>query len=327
MSKTKYGFQKHLSDIFPSQIIIDVTQKCNLACIHCPHKEFLKTDAYKGQNLNLKLHEKLIDQVALDGLGICQYVRYTANGEPLLHPKIDDILEYACKYSKTKVNLTTNGMLLTKEKAQKFLDFGIDAIDISIDAFYNETYEKIRKKGNLKTVRTNVLNLLELIKQNNYKTKVILSFVEQPLNQGEAEFFKQFWESIGAHFVIIRELHSAGGAKENIKEYINKEIHLIKRKPCVYPWERLVLTPGGELGFCPADWTHSSVIDKLEKKTIKEIWQSDYMNKLRKAHLENNFDDFPFCKQCPDWVYTKWPNEGDNYAILMSKIVPKDLLE
>jgi MoaA/NifB/PqqE/SkfB family radical SAM enzyme len=93
-----YGFQKHLSSKFPSQIIIDATQFCNLACIHCPHPTFIKTDAYSGTHLDVDLHKKLIDEIATDGLGICQYVRYTANGETLIHPKFDEMIEYAGKY-------------------------------------------------------------------------------------------------------------------------------------------------------------------------------------------------------------------------------------
>ena len=117
MQSIKYGFQKHLSSEFPSQILIDSTQFCNLACIHCPHSSFVNTDAYSGAHLSVELHKKLIDEVASDGYGICQYIRYTANGETLLNPKIYEMLEYAGKYSKTKINVTTNGHLLSEKNS------------------------------------------------------------------------------------------------------------------------------------------------------------------------------------------------------------------
>ena len=95
MNKLKFGFQKHLNKTFPSQVTVDLTQFCNLACIHCPHPEFKKSNAYSEAHLDLNLHKKLIDEVASDGYGICQYIRYTANGEPLLHPKFDEMIKYA----------------------------------------------------------------------------------------------------------------------------------------------------------------------------------------------------------------------------------------
>jgi MoaA/NifB/PqqE/SkfB family radical SAM enzyme len=315
-----YGFQKHLSSKFPSQIIIDATQFCNLACIHCPHPTFIKTDAYSGTHLDVDLHKKLIDEIATDGLGICQYVRYTANGETLIHPKFDEMIEYAGKYCKTKINVTTNGVLLTEKKAKKLLDSGVNVFDISLDAYSNETYKKVRVKGDLSIVRPNVLKLIELIKKGHYNAKLVVSFVEQTLNSHETELFENYWKEVGADFVVIRRLHSAGGAKDDIKESMEVNTKSMIRKPCLYPWERLVLTPEGDLSFCPAGWTGESHFINFRNTTIKEAWQSSFMNNLRNAHLQNNYNGFDFCKQCPDWIQTRWPEEGDSYSNLMEKI-------
>jgi hypothetical protein len=105
-------------------------------------------------------------------------------------------------------------------------------------------------------------------------------------------------------------------------EYISK----IERKPCVYPWERLVLTPLGTIGFCPADWKHQSEVADFRKHSIKEIWCGEFMQKLREAHLKNSFCGLDFCQQCPDWVHTKWPEEGRGYIDVMKELIPLDLL-
>lgn len=230
MSEIKYGFQKHLSSEFPSQIIVDSTQFCNLACIHCPHPNFVKTDAYSGSHLDIELHKKMVDEVATDGFGICQYIRYTANGETLIHPKFDEMIEYAGKYCKTRINITTNGVLLTGKKAKKLLEAGVNVFDISLDAFSDETYSKVRVKGDLSKVRANVLNLITLIKERNYDAKLVVSFVEQPLNSHETKQFEDFWNKAGADFVVIRRLHSAGGAKDKIKSKMEEGFKTIERK-------------------------------------------------------------------------------------------------
>lgn len=327
IKKAKYGFQKHLNSEFPSQIIVDSTQFCNLACIHCPHPSFIKTDAYSGSHLDIELHKKLIDEIATDGLGICQYIRYTANGETLIHPKFDEMIEYAGKYSKTRINVTTNGVLLTDKKSKKLLDAGVNVFDISLDAYSDETYSKVRVKGDLSKVRPNVLNLIKLIKEGSYDAKLVVSFVEQPLNMHETKQFEDFWKNAGADFVVIRRLHSAAGAKDGIKSKMEEGLKNVERKPCLYPWERLVVTPEGDLGFCPAGWTGESHFIDFNKTTIKEAWQSKFMNSLREAHLSNNYKGFDFCKQCPDWIHTKWPDEqGKNYSDMMQELVPGDLL-
>lgn len=326
MRENKYGFQEHLSPDFPSQIIIDVTEFCNLACIHCPQAEFSKSEAFGGRHLDPELHRKLIDEVARDGKGICKYLRYTGQGETLLHPNFIEMIEYAAKHSGVPINITTNGMLLTEKKAKVLLEAGVDVFDISIDANTPETYAIVRKKGDLNITRPNVLKLIELIKKGHYKTKVVVSFVEQPLNQHESSGFEKFWKDAGADYIVIRRLHSCAGSKEKVAAKM-KDVIKGERRPCVYPWERVVLSPTGQVGFCPADWKYQAKIAYFKDKTIKEIWQGEFMQRLRNAHLNNDFSGHAFCGNCPDWSAVRWPNEGRAYSNMMQELVPSDLIE
>jgi hypothetical protein len=91
------------------------------------------------------------------------------------------------------------------------------------------------------------------------------------------------------------------------------------RRPCLYPWERIVLNPRGHLAFCPADWTHGSTIIDYHTTTIHETWRGEFYRKLREAHLSNQFSDHGFCGQCPDWKATRWPGEGRSYADMVEE--------
>ena len=156
----KYGFYGRLKEEFPSQIIVGLTENCNYACSHCPHANFSKSEVYTGSVLSEELNKKLIDEVKTDGKGYCTHIRYTAFGEPLLHPKAYDLLSYATENSGTMVSITTNGSKLTAENRKKLLDMKIGLIDISLDANTAETYEKIRINGKFEQVKNNVLSLL-----------------------------------------------------------------------------------------------------------------------------------------------------------------------
>lgn len=310
---------------FPSQVIIDVTERCNYACTHCFHKDFVKSDVYTGADLDPALNKKLVDEVATDGLGYCEYLRYTANGEPLLHKGIMQMLEYACKHSKTRINLTTNGSLLDENRAREIVDMGVTVVDTSLDAFNRDTYSKIRVNGDLDKTRENVLRLIDYIRRSGAQTKVVVSYIEQPINRAETDDFKNFWELVGADYVVIRKLHSNAGAKKKIKEAIEKTNNGVERRPCRYPWERLVLTPTGYIGYCPVDWTNRANITDFRSHSIAEIWNDEYMQRLRKAHMENDYSHFPLCDNCPDWVYSTIDKDG-RYGDLMENL-PKDLLE
>jgi pyruvate-formate lyase-activating enzyme len=317
----QYGFYGRLTAEFPSQIIVDVTEVCNLACVHCAHPAFKKSEHYAGRSLDPALNEKLVEEVREQGQNCTQYIRYTSNGEPLIHRHIFEMIEVAAKNSGVTVALTTNGTLLNQQRIERLLATGVDVVDISIDAFSPETYAKIRVNGDLEVTRANVLMLLEMVKQSGVPMKVVVSYIEQPQNRHETNQFEKFWRDNGAQYVVIRRLHSNAGAIVSIADLMRTENGNEVRRPCTYPWERVVLNARGFLSFCPADWTHGSTITDADfrTKTIQEVWQGAFYQKLRQAHLTNNYDNHQFCGQCPDWRSTRWPNEGRSYANMIEE--------
>ena len=318
-SAIKFGFYSRLKSEFPSQLLVDVTEICNLACRHCPHSEFKMSEHYSASSLDPELNAKLVDEVQRYGHNCTQYIRYASNGEPLMHEYIFEMIEYAVRNSEVIVSLTTNGKILNEERVKNLLSTGIDVVDISIDAFTPETYAKIRVGGNLHITRTNVLNLIAKSKQSPTKTKVVVSYVEQPLNTNETTDFEMFWKDNGADYVVIRRLHSGSGAKTKLAEERRKNNEKQARRPCLYPWERMVINARGELAFCPSDWVHGSVIADFRTTTIYATWHSEFYQKLREAHLTDDFANHRFCGQCPDWEATRWPMQGRSYANMIEE--------
>lgn len=319
-TRARYGFYDRLKAEFPSQLLVDATEICNLACIHCPHPNFKKSEHYDARSLGPELNEKLVEEVRAHGQGHTQYIRYASNGEPLTHPHIYDMLEYAKRRSNTLVTLTTNGKLMSEPRSERLLAIGVDVIDISLDAFTPETYAKIRVGGFLPATQANVLKLIELIRARNAGTKVVVSYVEQPLNQNETADFERFWKDSGANYVVIRRLHSCSGAKTELaQERRHENATEGARRPCLYPWERVVLNARGDLAFCPSDWVHGSVVADYRTTTIKEVWQGEFYRQLREAHLRDDYRCHGFCGQCPDWKSTRWPDEGRSYANMVQE--------
>lgn len=316
MQSAPYGFSDRFPSAFPSQIVVDVTERCNLACDHCSHSEFAKSPLCAGRDMSEDIHEKMLREVAEDGKGHIRYIRYTAVGEPLLHPRIYDFLDQAAKKAGCPVALTTNGTLLDKAAAKRILDSGISIIDISIDAFTPETYSRIRKGGSRDRVYENTLALIAMRDAVKSPLKIVTTFIDQPLNEGEAEAFRDFWLSHGADDVIIRRLHSDGGAKLDIAAKLLENCPPA-RKPCLYLWERISLDARGMLRFCPDKWDDSSDCGDFSQISIKDAWSGAYMDSIRKQHLDNAIT-CSACKDCPDWMQTRWPHEGRSYADMVS---------
>jgi MoaA/NifB/PqqE/SkfB family radical SAM enzyme len=322
-SKTRYGFHDRLKAEFPSQLLVDAIETCNLACGHCPHPQFKTSEHYSGSALAPALNERLVEEVREHGRGNTEYIRYASNGEPLTHRSILQMLEYAVRRSGVMVTLTTNGKTLDHRKAERLVGIGVNIIDVSIDAFTPETYARVRVGGDLRVTRANVLGLIAESK-NHGGTKVVVSYVEQPLNYHETADFEHFWKDSGADAVVIRRLHSCSGAKTALAEERRVINAAGTRRPCLYPWERMVLNARGELSFCPSDWVHGSVIADYRDTTIYETWHGEFYKKLREAHLSNDYSAHSFCGQCPDWASTRWPDQGRSYANMIEDFKEKE---
>lgn len=310
-----YGFRGRLRQEFPSQIIADISEVCNLACSHCPHPEFSKSKHYAGRLLEEELNAKMVGEVGKHGRGITQFIRYSSNGEPTSHPQCFAMIADAVSRSGAAVALTTNAKALDPRRNESLLATGLDLVDISIDAYREETYAKIRVKGDLKVTRANVIDLIRQARQvQGKKTRVVVSYIEQPLNQEETGLFEQFWKDQGADFVVIRRWHSCAGAKEELAEQRRRLTGGMSRRPCLYPWERIVLTARGDLAFCPCDWIHGSSVVDYRTTTIRDTWNGAFYKALREAHIANDYSHHDFCGQCPDWEATRWPHQDRSYA-------------
>ena len=72
---SKYGFNGRLSEEFPSQVMVDITEVCNLGCIHCTHPKFKLSSVYNKRMLKPEINKKMFDEVARDGKGKTKYIR------------------------------------------------------------------------------------------------------------------------------------------------------------------------------------------------------------------------------------------------------------
>ena len=53
---TRFGFGGRLQAAFPSQVLMDITEVCNLECVHCPHPDFKQSSHYGGRHLDPALN-------------------------------------------------------------------------------------------------------------------------------------------------------------------------------------------------------------------------------------------------------------------------------
>jgi MoaA/NifB/PqqE/SkfB family radical SAM enzyme len=136
----------------PSFVQIEPVGYCNLRCGRCP----LQYRAANGNvtRLDFDVFRRIIDQFpALNRLSL------QGLGEPLLHPRLFEMVAYAARRG-IRVTTTSNLHLLNGPRAAECVASGLARLNVSIDAAEPESYARIRPGGDLDRVLGNLSGLM-----------------------------------------------------------------------------------------------------------------------------------------------------------------------
>jgi len=106
-------------------VVWNVTRRCNLKCVHC----YARANNYSGDyELTTKEGRELINDLAGYGVPVLLF----SGGEPLVRPDLPELAAYAVEKGMRAV-ISTNGTLITSEKARILKDIGLSYVGISLD--------------------------------------------------------------------------------------------------------------------------------------------------------------------------------------------------
>jgi len=116
-------------------VVWNVGQRCNLKCIHCYSQS---KDIEYPNELSTEEAKGFLDDIAEYGAPVILF----SGGEPLMRPDLLELIGYA-KARGLRAVISTNGTLITKEKAEELKSFGLSYVGISLDGL-RETNDRFR---------------------------------------------------------------------------------------------------------------------------------------------------------------------------------------
>jgi MoaA/NifB/PqqE/SkfB family radical SAM enzyme len=127
----------------PHTVHIDVTSLCNTKCTFCGYHTELISEKPWAENgwdrlsLDWEVFTKMIDD--LGEIHTSEDILLTGGGEPLVHPKILEMVDYI-KAKDMHIILFTNGMLLKQATVDHLIQSGLDTLYWSIHAASSATW-------------------------------------------------------------------------------------------------------------------------------------------------------------------------------------------
>jgi len=272
--------KRRIVNDFPLHVDIESTNACNLRCIMCPRNFMTEKIGY----MEWALFEKIIDEGAEYQL---PSIKLNYRGEPLLHPRLPEMVAYAKKKGIIEVQFNTNGLSLNEKKTGELLDAGLDRMIFSVDGATKETYERIRTGSNYERVVNNIKALVKTRNERGLKRPLVrVQMVKMKENEHEIEDFLKMWMPVANRVAISIEREPMGVRKE------------VEHFPCPQIWQRLMVCWDGEVRMCCGDWEGEIVLGNANESTIYELWHSEKLNEIRQLHSQGRFNEIPVCARC-----------------------------
>jgi MoaA/NifB/PqqE/SkfB family radical SAM enzyme len=124
-------------------------------------------------------------------------------GEPLMHPKFEQIVDYSTKHNKI-MEISTNGQAFTNRTINALVGKPI-YLYISLDAATKETYAKIRN-DRWESIVPNLIRLNEERKKKGNLPKIHMVFMPMRVNRDDLEEYFRLCQKIEADALILRPL-------------------------------------------------------------------------------------------------------------------------
>lgn len=266
----------------------------------CPNADL---DPASKQHLDWETFTKVVDEAKEFVYSIGLVFR----GEPLLHPRIFDMVDYIAQYD-IITQIHTNGTLFTPKVIHRLLRSKLAYLSISFDGLDKASYESFRKNANFeKTVKG--INLFLHAKGHKKTPYTVLQtllldkeypgILDEVYRFYSATFALQFLDEFSLKLPTTWASHFYGSHKFLTKSISETPI------PCSYLWAMLTILADGTITPCCTDFfgDQDYPLGNIQRATLLKVWNSERMIALRKSMISGEFLSFKkHCKGC-DAIY------------------------
>lgn len=224
------------------KVYVEITSVCNLACSFCP------PTSRKPNIIKLDQFNHILDQIK----PYTKYIYLHVKGEPLLHPKIDELLDLSHDKG-FKVNITTNGTLIHKNREKLLGKPALRQLNFSLHSFDGQEMSS----GNREEYLINILSFARAAAEEN----VIISFrlwnldrdhatnAEKSRNRKTLEIIEK---EFNLNYKIEEKVVPGSGVKIADRIYLNQDYE--------FEWPSLQAPEDEGKGFCHALRSQAAIL-------------------------------------------------------------------
>lgn len=244
-----------------ARIYVEVTNICNLDCVTCMRNIWEEPLG--------RMNDSVFETI-LEGILEIQprpTVFFGGLGEPLIHPKIVDMVQKVKEHG-ASVELITNGINLSEKMILKLTDAGLDILWVSLDGATPESYGDIRLGASLTRVINNLKKLRTVRHRHGFqhdpKPELGIAFVAMKRNVAELPEILRLGTSLGARYFSISNLlpHT---------DDMNREILFDRTQMHHNDWRNTHLVEANLPRIDHNHWTQSAISEFFSRQMILKV--------------------------------------------------------
>lgn len=289
----------------PKSVKIELTNRCNYRCGFCALR---MREKQTNMDMDIDLYKRIVMEMAEAGV---EEIGVFYIGESFMAP---DLLVDAIYFAKHEakipyVFLTTNGSLATPDIVESCMDAGLDSLKFSVNAYDHAQFKEVMgvKTKLYDKAFDNIIMAKEVRDVGGYKCGLYASSIKYDGIQQEkmeALLEEKVIPYVDEHYWL--PLYSMGSvatereAELGYRPTAGNQGRLGKLRPPLPCWsaftEGHVRSDGG-LSLCCFDADGRFVIGDLTKQSFMEAWNSEKIQEVRQAHLNNDLTG-TVCEEC-----------------------------
>lgn len=276
----------------PARLHVEVTSACNQRCRFCAHPGMARVK----RHMPFELFERIAIEAGAHGTRLWLHFL----GEPLLHPRIFEMVALAKRAGAAEVGFSTNAVLLTPDRHDDLFESGLDRLELSVDAADAEAYARMRGADDWAVVRANIRGLLEEKRRRGAERPIVtLGFLDAGHAPRErASFLGEWLPLLGERdFLMAIPAISFGGQ-------VTAPMPERPREPCHWLFQAALVLSNGDVVTCATDYEGERVLGNVGRQSLAEVWRSEAYRALRARHESGAYDGLGLCGSCRDWVHS-----------------------
>lgn len=284
----------------PPELVIDVTNSCNLRCPVCP-VTFAMTRP-RGL-MSLDLFCAIIDD--LKGEAKKPTIYFNFSGEPTMNRALPDMIAYA-KENGHGTFVSTNATKIDAEMARRMILAGLDRINLCMDGFSKEAQESYRVNSSFEAVKANIETFLSVKRElKAEKPMAVLQTLLTSYSESQIDDMRAWADEHGFDRIRFKTFslgsYTSAEMKAEHSHFLPKSASLRRHDDssesvvCTAPLSQTVVFWNGDLGLCCIDYDQVVQLPNVKDQGFVKAYRSDAAARARRDGFSKRFK---ICQNC-----------------------------